>query len=105
MSNASGYSNNSANKPNFAQSGKSDAKVGGGATESKNGGKNKGLCYICQSPNHRQYNCPTRGSQAVGTSQAKAPVARNFACAVETRVGGETIMSTKYQRESQFAHL
>jgi hypothetical protein len=89
-SNASGYSNNSANKPNYAQSGKSDAKVGGGATESKNGDKNKGLCYICQSPNHRQYNCPTRGSQAVGTSQAKAPVARNFACAVETRVVGET---------------
>jgi hypothetical protein len=42
-SNASGYSNNSANKPNYAQSGKSDAKVGGVATESKNGGKNKGL--------------------------------------------------------------
>jgi hypothetical protein len=89
-SNAIGYSNNSANKPNYAQSGKSDAKVGGGATESKNDGKNKGLCYICQSPNHRQYNCPTRGSQAVGTSQAKAPVTRNSACAVETRVGGET---------------
>jgi flagellar biosynthesis GTPase FlhF len=88
--NASGYSNNSANKPNYAQSGKSDAKVGGGATESKNGGKNKRLCYICQSPNHRQYNCPTRGSRAVGTSQAKAPVARNFACAVETRGVGET---------------
>jgi hypothetical protein len=90
ISNARGYSNNSASKPNYAQSGKSDAKVGGGATESKNGGKNKGLCYICQSPNHMQYNCPTRGSQAVGTSQAKAPVVRNFACAVETRVVGET---------------
>jgi hypothetical protein len=90
-SNASGYSNNSAcNRPNYAQSGKSDAKVGCGATESKNGGKNKGLCYICHSPNHRQYNCPTRGSQAIGTSQAKAPVARNFACAVETHVVGET---------------
>jgi hypothetical protein len=89
-SNASDYSNNSANKPNYAQSGKSDAKVGGVATESKNGGKNIGLCYICQSPNHRQYTCPTRGSQAVGTNQAKAPVARNFACAVETRGIGET---------------
>jgi hypothetical protein len=77
-SNASGYSNNSANKSSYAQSGKSDAKVGGVATESKNGGKNKGLCYICQSPNYREYNCPTRGSQAVGISQAKAPVARNF---------------------------
>jgi hypothetical protein len=89
-SNASGYGNNNANKPNYAQSGKSDAKVGGVANESKNGGKNRGLCYICQSPNHRQYNCPKRGSQAVGTSQAKAPVARNFSCSVETRVIGET---------------
>jgi hypothetical protein len=80
----------SANKPNYAQSGKSDAKVDCGAPESKNGCTNKGPCYICQSPNHRQYNCPTRGSQAGGTSQAKAPVARNFAYAVETRVVGET---------------
>jgi hypothetical protein len=88
--NASGYSNNSANKSNYAQSDKSDAKVGGVATENRNGGKNKGLCYICQSPNHQQYNCPTRGNQAVGTSQAKAPVARNFACVVETRGIGET---------------
>jgi hypothetical protein len=52
--NASGYSNNSEKKPNFAQSGKRDAKVVGGASESKNGGKNRGLCYIRQSPNHRQ---------------------------------------------------
>jgi hypothetical protein len=25
--------------------------------------KSKGLCYICQSPSHRQFNCPLRGGQ------------------------------------------
>lgn len=39
------------------------------------------LCFICQSPNHKQMNCPlkTKGQSAPG-------MARNYACALDTRV-------------------
>ena len=52
-------------------------------------GKNKGLCFVCQSPSHRQINCPSRnlqGSSAAGqqSSNPRTSVARNFACAVAT---------------------
>jgi len=53
------------------------------------GNKNKGLCYSCQSPDHRQFNCPLRSGQVTSGGQssagARTPMARNFACAVETR--------------------
>ena len=59
------------------------------ASNTNGGNKNKGLCYICQSPDHRQFNCPLRSGQALSGGQssasARAPMARNFACAVETR--------------------
>jgi hypothetical protein len=54
--------------------------------------KNKGLHYICQSPSHRQFNCPLRGGQATSDSQpsasARTPASRTFACAVDSTVTG-----------------
>jgi hypothetical protein len=54
--------------------------------------KGKGLCYICQSPSHRQFNCPLRGGQATSEGQpsasARTPASRNFACTVDNTVTG-----------------
>jgi hypothetical protein len=54
--------------------------------------KGKGLCYICQSPSHRQFNCPLRGGQATSEGQpsasARTPTSRNFACTVDNTVTG-----------------
>ena len=71
------------NKSSRTQYGKSAASQNNVANDGRNGSKNKGLCYICQSPNHRQFSCPAR-NQSSCASHAKAPVARNFACAVDS---------------------
>jgi hypothetical protein len=41
------------------------------------------LCYICQSPNHKQINCPSKGN-IQGKSGMGRGTARNYACNIET---------------------
>ena len=58
------------------------------------------LCFICQSPSHKQATCPSRVSTAGKPGQGHG-TARNYACAIESQAD---IVTGTEDRERQATH-